>query len=423
MHQASIAVIGAGFTGTALALHLARRGASVHLLDPAVPGPGLAYGTTEPAHLLNVPAKSMSLWPDQPSHFLDWVRALPELDLGPLCDGIGPDAFLPRHLFGRYLGEALAAQPDIQRHRADVTDILPVENGYELAPLGLRASAVALCLGNPPPRQGPPTPGVVNDPWATGALDGLAPHDPVLLLGTGLTMADTVLTLRLRHGHRGVIHAASRHGWAPLPHAAPLPTPREVPNLPTSHGVCAMMRTLRKATREAPWQAGVDGFRPQLQAAWRALDAAQRGRFLRHGRTAWNLHRHRVAPSVAAFLAREVTAGRLVFHAGRLHGFTQGEALLRPRGYAGTRAIPAERLIHCTGPDIGADTPLVRALLARGLLRQDAHRLGLEVEPETLAAAPGLHVLGPATRATLWEATAVPELRAQAARVAELLAG
>ena len=64
----------------------------------------------------------------------------------------------------------------------------------------------------------------------------------------------------------------------------------------------------------------------------------------------------------------------------------------------------------------------MRALLARGLLRQDALSLGLEVEPDRLEAAPGLHVLGPPTRAALWEATAVPELRAQAARVAELLA-
>ena len=380
-----IGVIGAGFTGTALALQLARRGVPVHLIEPHPPGPGLAYATDDPLHLLNVPAKSMSAFADEPAHFLDWVMRQPPSEFGPLCPTPGPDAFVPRALYGRYLRELLGAASGITHHAAAAEDLAPHPQGWTIAPLGLVVRAVALCLGNPPPRQGETEPGVVNDPWAPGALDGLDPDAAVAILGTGLTMADVVLTLRLRLGHRGVIHAVSRHGWLPLPHGEPLPAPRAAPALGGS--LSAMMRTIRGASAAVPWQAGVDGFRAQLQPAWRAMDVAQRTRFLRHARTPWNLHRHRLPPLVAARLTAEVGAGMLQLHAARLAGYADGALTLRPRGGGAARHVPAQRLFHCTGPDLGgglAAQPLVRSLLARGLLRQDALSLGLEVEPDRL---------------------------------------
>lgn len=414
-----VLVIGAGFTGTVLARHLARLGVPALLLDAAPPGPGLAYGTADPLHLLNVPAKAMSAFAEEPGHFLDWLRRQDATELGPLCpDGAGPDAFVPRRLYGRYLREVAAGLG----HRAIRVEALRRDGAAWVAePGGIRGRAVALCLGNPPPAPAFAGPGVVADPWAPGALAAIPPGEEVLILGSGLTMADVVLSLRERMGHGAPITALSRHGWAPLGHATPLPAPRPAPPLPVAAGVAAMARAIRTACREAPWQAGLDGFRPQLQDAWRAMDAAARARFLRHGRTAWNIHRHRLPPAVAALLAAAEAAGTLRRRAGRLAGFTPGAARL-----ADGAVLPARHLILCTGPDAGGGLraqPLVAALLADGLLQADAHGLGLLADPATLEAAPGLHLLGPATRALLWEATAVPELRAQAALVAARLAG
>jgi uncharacterized NAD(P)/FAD-binding protein YdhS len=42
-------------------------------------GPGIAYGTDNPLHLLNVAAGKMSAYPEKPSHFLEWLREHPEL--------------------------------------------------------------------------------------------------------------------------------------------------------------------------------------------------------------------------------------------------------------------------------------------------------------------------------------------------------
>ncbi|MFL1461799.1 FAD/NAD(P)-binding protein [Roseococcus sp. DSY-14] len=406
-----VLVIGAGFTGTVLAVQLRRLGVPALLLDPAPPGPGLAYGTADPLHLLNVPAKAMSAFAEEPGHFLDWLARQDATELGPLCPEAGPDAFAPRCLYGRYLRELASGL----EHRPVRVESLRREGADWVAePGGLRGRAAALCLGNPPPAPAFGGPGVIADPWAPGALSAIGPGEEVLVLGTGLTMADAVLTLKARLGHAAPVTALSRHGWAPLAHAAPpLPAPRPAPPLPVAQGVAAMARALRAACREAPWQAGLDGFRPQLQHAWQAMDGPARARFLRHGRTAWNIHRHRLPPAVAARLAQWEAQGALRRRAGRLRAFAPGAAVL-----AGGASLPARHLLLCTGPENGAGLlaqPLVAALAARGWLAPDPHGLGLLPGP---AAPDGLHLLGPATRASLWEATAVPELRAQAAEAA-----
>jgi uncharacterized NAD(P)/FAD-binding protein YdhS len=73
-----IAVVGAGFSGTLLALHLLRRSpadARVLLVERNGRfGEGQAYATGNPSHLLNVPAGRMGAFHDRPGHFLDWLQ-------------------------------------------------------------------------------------------------------------------------------------------------------------------------------------------------------------------------------------------------------------------------------------------------------------------------------------------------------------
>jgi uncharacterized NAD(P)/FAD-binding protein YdhS len=75
MANPSITVVGAGFSGTMLSLHLLRHcpsGTHIRLIERNRQfGLGQAYSTENPNHLLNVPAGSMSAFPDRPTHFLD----------------------------------------------------------------------------------------------------------------------------------------------------------------------------------------------------------------------------------------------------------------------------------------------------------------------------------------------------------------
>jgi uncharacterized NAD(P)/FAD-binding protein YdhS len=73
-----VVIVGSGYSGTMVAVHLARaqRGLRAALIDRSKTfGRGVAYGTTDPKHLLNVPADQMGAFPDDIGHFNRWLKA------------------------------------------------------------------------------------------------------------------------------------------------------------------------------------------------------------------------------------------------------------------------------------------------------------------------------------------------------------
>ena len=100
----TIAIVGAGFCGTTVAVNLLRASpASVGriLLVERVERQigGVAYSTTSGSHTLNVPAGRMSAFEDDPDDFLRFVRASdPSLTGG---------SFVPRRSYGEYLAARL----------------------------------------------------------------------------------------------------------------------------------------------------------------------------------------------------------------------------------------------------------------------------------------------------------------------------
>lgn len=89
------------------------------------------------------------------------------------------------------------------------------------------------------------------------------------------------------------------------------------------------------------------------------------------------------------------------------------------------------RIVNCTGPQgdlLRSREPLIRQLLAAGMIRPDALRIGLEVDAQShVVAADGgvddrLYCIGPMTRGGLWEVVAVPDLRQQNWELARRLA-
>lgn len=447
-----IAIVGGGFTGTMLATHLLRAGdpdLRVTLFEPrGRPGAGEAYRTRCPSHLLNVRAGAMSAFPDVPDDFVRWLDARPD------TAGIGPDGFAPRALYGDYVRDrfeaavAGAAPGSLTLRPATVVDLEPVGAALHLHlsdGTDEVADAVALCLGNAPPGPVPgiaagttARPGWIADPWADGAFDGVDRDDPVLVVGTGLSMVDAVLALDDR-GHRGPVLALSRRGLLPHGHAdRPLPPVPAPDGLAATPGAAALLRRVRSAVREAAargedWRRVVDGLRPVTQALWQGADPAERARFLRHLRPVWDVHRHRIAPAAAGRIAGLRASGRLRIAAGRILSLAPGmpggfELVWRPRG-ASTPVSGAPRaVVNATGPALAlAAHPLFAALARRGLVRADP--LGLGIETAAGAAVVGadgrpsdrIVAPGPPDRARAWETTAVPEIRRQVAEVAARL--
>ncbi len=453
----ALAIVGAGFSGTLLALHALRRapaGTDVLLIERARRfGYGLAYGSGNPNHLLNVPAARMSAFHDRPNDFLDWLHGRPAWrDTTPQC-------FVPRQAFGGYIRDLLKTElrrPDIASRlvlvRGEVQHIC--SDGAQLSirldrDRRLTADLAVLATGNfppEPPRVADPSfydgPLYRADPWEPGALDGLDPAAPVMLIGTGLTAIDSVISL-LDRGHTGPITALSRRGLVPLQHAdAPALPRRAVPAYPTA--ALALLRFLRGAAEQSvarggTWQSVVDALRPFTMDVWQAMSLRDRAAFLRHARPWWDVHRHRMAPEVAVRIARARASGQLVVRAGRIQSYqTVGEGAvevrfrLRPRDGGGDDSITVARVINCSGPSCDYERttdPLLRALLDAGRARPDPLRLGLDVtgtcalREATGAVSRQLFAVGPITKGMFWEMTAVPDLRRQCESLATHLAG
>jgi uncharacterized NAD(P)/FAD-binding protein YdhS len=361
--------------------------------------------------------------------------------------GTGPGDFVQRRLYGRYLEEVLleaveAAAPgvELEARAGEVVGLTEERGGVRLELASgerLEARRAVLALGNAPSADLPvpdgglyASPRYRRSPWVGGGLRHIASEDSVLVVGTGLTMVDAVLSLA-EQGHRGPIHALSRHGLLPHVHRPCTPLRREA-STDEAPGLRGLLRELRRDVRHAQaqgrdWRDVVDGLRPVTVALWQGLSEPERRRFLRHLRAFWDVHRHRMAPGVAQTVERLQREGQLHVHAGRVRAFhlTQAsvEVRYRPRGEREEVGLGVQHVINCTGVDgalTRASQPLMRALLDAGLARRDALGMGLATrDAGALVDARGraserLFALGPLRRGDLWETTAVPELRTQA---------
>ena len=427
-----ILIVGGGFSGSLHAINMLRHaGPKVTLVERnAGPGLGLAYGSAHETHLLNVRASNMSALPDEPDHFVRWLQARGVAEAGA--------AFVPRVTYGQYLQDLLfAAEREsggrLEIVRADANDLELDEAGVVLSLADgrkLHADMASLAMGNLPPH----SPRGLDplrltagrywpNPWDSRLAESLSESDVVLVIGTGLTMVDVVLMLEAK-GFRGRIFALSRRGLLPRPHAAAAPFAKRAERPGTK--ASALVRDVRMRAAEIGWRNAVDELRPFTQSLWRAASSAEKGRFLRHLRPWWDVHRHRLAPEVDARLQAMIASDQLEVAAGKLVAFDErGDGIdvtWRRRGADALETVAVTRIVNCTGPegDLPSTTePLLRKLLARGTIRSDAQRIGVDVDKEARTiAADGrpndrLLALGPLTRGAFWEINAVPDIRAQ----------
>ena len=415
-----------------MAAQLARRGVDAVLIDGSGrAGLGVAYSTRDPAHVLNVRAEVMSAWPDDLDHFVRLV----EQEGGTRRD------FVQRRQFGRYLRAILEEGMEtgclrlVERQAVSANPgeegwIVSVENGETI-----EASGLVLAIGNQPPEPLPLGQGsarVINNPWGAEALaaveDLAASHEDVLLVGTGLTMVDAVLSLDAA-GHRGRIVGLSRRGLIPRGHAEFTPAPVEAEDVP--HGnVRSLWRWLRHRGAQVGWRAAIDALRPHSQWLWQSLPPGEQKRFARHARPWWDVHRHRIAPEVAQQLHDMVAQGRLEIVAGRIQSVEddRGALVVAYRRRGSSRIVEGRfaYMINCTGP-LGTISrtrdPMLKGMLADGLARPDQLGIALDVDERSrVVGAERAWAMGPLTKGRYWEIIAVPDIRYQAAAVAEDIA-
>jgi uncharacterized NAD(P)/FAD-binding protein YdhS/predicted metal-dependent enzyme (double-stranded beta helix superfamily) len=455
----TIAIIGGGFTGTMTLANLLRLGNQsnipLHIIlidrQPAI-GDGIAYRTNDPRHLLNVPAARMSAWPDLPNDFLTFAQSIDP--------SINPGDFLPRKIYGQYIRKTLLnlaeSAPDhlsVEVLRDEATNLSQKTSAtwtiQTTAGRTIHADLTVLTIGHRPPndpfgkRWSGPRHRFVADPWAALVLSQIGPDEPVLLLGSGLTAVDAILTLG-RSTRTAPLFVISRRGLMPQPHAPQPKPPADLSQLlahwlnpSTPLTIRNLVRTLRQEIKTAAqsgtdWQQIFDALRPAVPQLWDRLTLPERARFLTHVRPLWEIHRHRMAPAVANTINNlrqqkilQLSAASLISATADADGV---DITLSTRGTTNTKTVRVSWVINCTGPGIQnrhSTHPILRPLLESGALTDDELSLGLRTTPtgHALDTAnhphPTLLIAGTLRKSTLWESTAVPELRQQSHSAAQ----
>ena len=450
----AVAIIGGGASGLLTAIQIVSQGGihgpRVYLIEKAETfGFGAAYSTNDPSHLLNTRAGNMSGFPDRTRHFLDWLQANSERNAP-----VASSCFVSRQTYGRYLHSLLSdalssadAAARLQIVPGEAVSIHRCRGGRFCVrlPFGkeIEADGVVLAAGNPPPH---PlgvednavltSPHYVGDPWSYSIPEMEREAGPILILGTGLTMVDIVLSLD-RKGYRGRIIALSRRGLLPRRHTE-APAAKVPPPPPLTSDLVADLRRIRRLVRETwqrDWRDVVDSLRPITSAYWRSLPLADQQRFLRHLRPWWEVHRHRLAPEAADKLGAMLASGKLEIWRGRLNrlaltpdGPLPVSVTWTPRATSTAAKFQVAKIINCTGPGNdprSSPLPLIRQMLSEGFVRPDPLGLGLAVDEKSHvvnqsgAVEPLLFAIGPVTRGTFWEVTAIPDIRVKAVEVAE----
>lgn len=377
--------------------------------------------------MLNVPAERMSAIAGEPDHFAKVFEA----------DGGDRRGFAQRRFFASYLGSIL--DEAVMNGCVQIIDATAVSGarqdgtwriGFDDGEL-VEAQAMVLAAGNQEPATLAAFADVrerfIRNPWGKDAgaavMDLAATSEAALIVGTGLSMVDLVLSLDAA-GHRGEIIALSRRGLIPRSHAEVEAAPVEQGDVPKG-SVRHLTRWLRQRGAEVGWRPAVDSLRPYSHSIWQSLDVEQQRRFLRHARSYWDVHRHRIAPEVGAAIARIIGEGRLEIVAGRVvsaHEAPDGIEIAYRRRHARTdHSMTVGYAFNCTGPlhaMASSRDPMLRSLLDAGEVKPDQLNIGVAVDGNCRA---GEHLwaMGPLTKGRYWEIIAVPDIREQAAMVAD----
>lgn len=443
-----ITIIGSGASGTLLAANLLRSEANckleINLVDKKEKiGRGVAYSTTSDCHLLNVPAAKMSAFADDAEHFYRWLK---ENDYE-----YQPSDFVPRRIYGKYLREVISksiidnnANAEINIIDDEAVDVVDDEYGAQVILKSgeiLFSDRVILAFGNFPP----PLPPVSDlsfansekyfqDSWDAAIYDKISSNDDVLVIGTGLSMVDVVLNF-YQTGHKGKIFALSTHGLLPSNHQPTQPIPPFNGEVTSQFKVSGIMQTVRERIAEVEtqggnWRAVIDAMRPVTQKVWLNLDETEKRRFMRHLRRIWDVSRHRMPNECANVLNEMQRTKQLHLKKGRLREINLSEAGRFEIIYAnkGLRnKISVDAIINCMGSESNLNRiefPLVKNLLAKGVITTDSLNLGINALPDgrTInkigSVSSTIFILGTALKGVLWESTAIPEIRIQADKLA-----
>lgn len=452
-----ITIIGGGFCGFSVLMNLtklAKEELSINLIDKDNNFPlGLAYRTMNKKHVLNVPASKMSAIPEDPDNFINWIKSKPEYS--DYVDDELPDLFMPRYIYGQYLSELFASLSgsipsniNFRLIQDEATDINPLDKGAEVILKSgekIFSDKIVIATGN----FLPDNPKIKDDsiyksekyfrnPWQKESCENLKDNESVLIIGTGLTMVDNVISLK-DNGFKGKIYTISTHGYFPLSHKKRKPYTDILNEIHPPYNLLDLYKIFRKHIKYVlshgiTGEAVVDAIRPKTQEIWLSLRLEDKIKFMSHVRHLWGVARHRLPKEIFRQMKSLISDGQIEIIAGRIREMREINngvyILYKDRKSQKLTEMIVNRVINCTGPATDLykmESALIHNLLDKGIITPDEMKLGVNALPDGTiihndnSVSSYLYTTGSLLKGILWESTAVPELRVQAKSLSEIL--
>lgn len=455
-----IGIIGGGFSGTMTAVQIIKNATSpcdIYIVSEKEElNKGIAYNPYSNKHILNVITGKMSAFPDSPDDFLDY--AIQKEENKNIDKTLVSNSFLSRKLYGEYLchkwKEALV--------EANAKNISVVEINDTVKELDKTAAGITLNFHHTPAldvdfcviatgNQIPKNPSIKNrafysspnyfqNPWKIDSVKNIESNKPVLIVGNGLTMVDTIIGLK-EQNYKGEIYSISPNGFNILPHrhsgmkyTAHIDEISEDTSL---HTLFQIIHKHIKIVREFGVSAEpiIDALRPMSQKIWRNLSIDERKIFMARMRHLFGVARHRIPLHIYDKIQKWRIAGNLHIKSGKILDIVEVNNQIQVEYFDKklneNQTIEVSRVINCTGPETDFSKlkeHFLRLCLQNEILIQDELKLGIKTNVDTYQVIDGnqkehtnLFTLGSNLKGELWETTAVNELRQQAFELAKFI--
>ncbi|MBE7443141.1 MAG: FAD/NAD(P)-binding protein [Flavobacteriales bacterium] len=445
LKSVSYGIVGGGLSGTLLCIYLmkyTKKPLELFLFEKQQEQlhKGVAYSSELPYQLLNVPVKGMSLFEDDALHFYAWLK-IQNID-------ITPDDFVSRKLFGEYLTyylEKTVLETKIHQLHIVNDEVVDIEKQGKKQFIfcknrdKIEVSKVFLCTGNFPAshlrgfsHEVLTNSNYVSNPWNGENLSKIKPHDTLLVIGTGLTMVDQVMSITKHTNFRGNIIALSRRGLLPLPHGD-APIFHLLPTIDfTKVSFFELYQFIKNEVKRAEsqglnYRCVMECIRPHLDSIWKNLSISDKKQFINHFKPYWEVHRHRIPASSADYLKQLQEKGILELIAGRILSADitndKFEVKITPKGKSETFTLKTDWIIYCTGSQLNyksINSPLYKSLINKGYLTSAAFDFGLNTADIGFGIdsngiiSNDLILIGPTAKGNnFWEITALKEIRQQ----------
>ena len=419
-----VLIVGGGASGTLVAINLARNTKSKLSVTIAEPNEliarGVAYGTQDSTHLLNVPAGRMSALVTDPDHFCDWA-------------GLEHNEFAPRKIYGEYLLETLTVSvsenPEYAfEHIQDfVISITHLPNGSFKAEFQKTEpetfDSVVLAIGHGAAISPSPFTDfgahsrIVTDAWRQHYKEF---EGRLVCVGTGLTFVDHALK-HIRFSKNNTVIGISRTGLLPESHVEVSKPPASVPE--SVYESPAGLKEFIEAADD--WRSAVEGVRRELPSIWKSWGRAKQLDFFAKYLRWWNVRRHRASSEIYQELHTAIAGGRITILQDEILVFRDEDSHIKLTLNSGEQ-VSADLIVNCLGYQGNWDSSLIKSMVKENLAGVDHHKIGIKTDFTNYQmlnsdgqAIPGLYALGPILLGERFETTAIPEIRAQANEIAE----